>query len=146
MGIFTRTKKDTLAGKEEKTVFKATKVTKSGVEKKPTRVLSRREEVRVMKKTVSRPNDILRHLRVTEKTALLSESGAYTFEVDPRFGKKEIAEAVKTIYKVTPIKINVISIPKQAGRMLARRGKRGTTPAVKKAIVTLKKGEKIEFV
>ncbi len=81
--------------------------------------------------------------RVTEKAALLAEKGRYTFNVPENFNKKMVAEMVKKEYKVTPIRVNIARAISKAVR---RKGRPGTWSDSKKAIVYLKKGEKIEFV
>jgi large subunit ribosomal protein L23 len=87
--------------------------------------------------------NILKHPRITEKAAILAERGAYTFEVDSHATKIEIARAVKQIYNVEPVRVNIVKLP---AKKVFIRGRRGTKKAVKKAIVYLKEGDKIEFV
>ncbi|MEK7065807.1 MAG: 50S ribosomal protein L23 [Patescibacteria group bacterium] len=81
--------------------------------------------------------------RVTEKATDLSAHNAYVFNVDPRSGKKEIAEAVKAVYNVSPVSIATMRTP---GKKTNVRGRKGKTASGKKAIVYIKKGEKIEVV
>lgn len=89
-------------------------------------------------------NMVLLRPRVTEKSGIAAEShNIYTFEVAQGSTKKTVAKAVQELYKVTPEKVRVINLP--AKRVFIR-GKRGTTNAVKKALVYLKKGDKIEFI
>ena len=88
-------------------------------------------------------HDIIIRPRITEKSGLMSESaGVYTFEVRSNATKPMISVAIKGLYKVTPVKVRVINLP--AKRVFVR-GKRGTSNAVKKALVYLKKGDKIEL-
>lgn len=87
---------------------------------------------------------VLMRPRITEKAALLGESAnAYTFDVSPRANKMLVAKAVTALYKVTPVKVRVITVP--AKKVFAR-GRFGVKSGGKKALVYLKKGEKIEFV
>jgi len=87
---------------------------------------------------------IIKKPRVTEKAGIKSESqNVYTFEVVKNATKKTIAEAIQLIYKVTPIKVNVVNLP---AKKVTARGKRGVKQAVKKALVFLKKGDKIAFI
>lgn len=81
--------------------------------------------------------------RVTEKATDLSSVGAYVFNVDPRSGKKDIAAAIRAVYNVSPVSIATIRVP---GKKTNMRGRKGKTASGKKAIVYLKKGEKIEIV
>lgn len=85
----------------------------------------------------------LLRLRVTEKSALLSEQNAYTFFVADGATKPQIKAAVKEAYKVTPTQVNVIPGVK---KNTLRRGRKGVKSTNKKAIVYLKKGDKIEFI
>ena len=98
-------------------------------------------------KTTKETNHILSIIkspRVTEKAGIKSEShNVYTFEVIKGANKKTVAEAVKLVYKVTPIKINIINLP---AKKVTSRGRRGVKQSVKKALVTLKKGDKIAFI
>jgi large subunit ribosomal protein L23 len=98
-------------------------------------------------KTTQQKNHILSIIkkpRITEKAGIKSESdNVYTFEVIRGSSKKDIAEAIKQIYKVTPIKINIINLP---AKNVTARGRSGVKQAVKKALVFLKKGDKIAFI
>lgn len=80
---------------------------------------------------------------ITEKTGILSQVGVYTFQVDRSANKQTISKAVKELYKVTPVRISVIKVPM---KNIFVRGKKGSIPGMKKAMVTVKKGEKIDFV
>lgn len=86
--------------------------------------------------------DIIIKPIVTEKAAGLARSNKFVFEVSKTANKKIIAQEIKKNYKVDPVKINIINISGEK-RMI-----QGRYPAysrsVKKAIVLLKKGQKIE--
>ena len=79
---------------------------------------------------------------VTEKSILLSERGTYAFDVFPYANKKQIAEFVRSYYGVTPV---AVRIARKAGQKKFIRGRLGTKAGLKKAYVTLKAGDKIEF-
>ncbi len=81
--------------------------------------------------------------RVTEKSGIKSQDGVYTFEVNKNANKNQVANAVKALYKVSPIKVAVINV--KPSRVFVR-GKKGVVSGFKKAVVTLKKGDKIDFV
>jgi len=85
-------------------------------------------------------NIILRP-RITEKATFVSEANVHIFEVDPKASKKQIVEAFKAFYKVSPVKVNIVKNP--AKKVLVR-GKIGSKKGVKKAYVYLKKGDKLE--
>ncbi len=81
--------------------------------------------------------------RVTEKSGLLSESqNIYTFEVAKNATKYSVGQAIKALYKFTPISVHIVNLP--AKKILVR-GKPGMKSGVKKALVYLKKGDKIDF-
>lgn len=81
--------------------------------------------------------------RVTEKAGLLSQNGVYTFDVRVDANSRQIADAIKAAYKVTPVRVSVA--PVKSKTMFAR-GKSGRTVSGKKAYVYLKKGDTIEFI
>jgi large subunit ribosomal protein L23 len=86
---------------------------------------------------------ILKNPRVTEKASFSYEQDVYTFDIAPSANKTEIEKAIFELYKVKPVKVNVVRIPKKKTFI---RGKAGTKGGGKKAYVYLKKGDKIEFV
>lgn len=82
---------------------------------------------------------------ITERSTQLKEKGKYSFEVHSNATKQEIRNAVETIFKkekVEVLKVNTINVPAKI-----RRFGRNMSKAYrwKKAIVTLKPGQKIEF-
>ena len=81
--------------------------------------------------------------RVTEKSGLLSQSGVYTFEVSLAATKSTVSRAVKAMYKVTPVRVAMINLP---AKKVFVRGRHGSVAGIRKAMVTVKKGEKIDFV
>ena len=68
--------------------------------------------------------------------------GQYVFEVSPRANKIEIRKAIKKVYNVEPIKINVIRV---AGKKIRYGRTEGRTKNWKKAVITLAPGQKIEI-
>ncbi len=88
---------------------------------------------------------ILLSPRITEKGAYLSSLGAYVFNVAQKVSKKEIAQAVQTLYKVTPRKIAVLAVPRKQVKT-RNTNRMGNTAKGRKAYVYLKKGETIELV
>jgi large subunit ribosomal protein L23 len=87
---------------------------------------------------------ILRPL-ITERGTALKEKGKYLFLVAPDATKNEIGEAVEAMFKkdkVEVVKVNTARLPgkkRRFGRFLSEPGR------YKKAVVTLKAGQKIEF-
>ncbi len=86
--------------------------------------------------------EILINPKITEKSTELQEMGKYCFKVNKRANKKEIMQAVKEVFNVEPVSCNIINI---RGKKKRERYKLGYTSSWKKAIVTLKEGEKIEL-
>ncbi len=88
---------------------------------------------------------VLKTVRLTEKSnAQSAEYGQYTFEVYPTANKASIAAAVEDTFKVTVKRVNVMNILGKTTR--GRTGRPGKKSDYKKAIVTLKAGDKIELV
>ncbi|HEY9481023.1 MAG TPA: 50S ribosomal protein L23 [Candidatus Paceibacterota bacterium] len=81
--------------------------------------------------------------RVTEKAGLLSQNGTYTFDVRVDASAGSITKVIEDAYKVTVVAVR--TSPVKAKTMFAR-GKYGSTAAGKKAYVSLKKGDVIEFI
>jgi len=78
---------------------------------------------------------------LSEKSLAGVENGKYVFKVAKSANKQTINEVLKNIYKVEAIKINIInSQPEER----VRRGHKTMTRSSKKAMITLKKGQKIE--
>jgi large subunit ribosomal protein L23 len=91
------------------------------------------------------PYDIIKNPRITEKGSALAEKGGqYVFEVARDATKIEIKHAVQRIFSKTVTSVNTLNVRGKVKR--TRMGGLTTTSAKKKAIVTLKAGEKIEFV
>ncbi len=86
--------------------------------------------------------EVLKRPLITEKSSILKESDCYVFEIDKAATKPQIKQAVETAFKVKVTKVNVITVPGKLKRF-GRRYKQ--TPPMKKAVVTLKPGNKIEF-
>ena len=86
---------------------------------------------------------IIKNGRVTEKATNMQAEGAYTFDVSTGANKTEIKKAIFSLYKVHPIRINILNIPR---KKITLRGKEGVKGGGKKVVVYLKEGDKIEFI
>lgn len=85
--------------------------------------------------------DIVIRPLITEKATKLVDEGKYTFEVMQGVNKIEIKNAIEELFKVNVVKINVVNVRKKERRV----GKyEGFRPAVRKAIVTLQKGQTLD--
>jgi len=89
---------------------------------------------------------ILKHPRVTEKATVQSEKGVYVFDISPRANKKDVFEAIKSLYKVTPKKINIVKVPSKRVRLRGQQNKYGVKSGGKKAYVYVKGGDTIDIV
>jgi len=86
--------------------------------------------------------EVIRRPIVTEKNTALQEQSKYTFEVARESDKHQIRQAVEKAFKVKVIDVNVMIVPGKSRRV----GRRQVTTAQwKKAIVTLKEGQKIQI-
>ena len=83
---------------------------------------------------------IIKNPRVTEKASFASEQNVYTFDISATANKTEIKKAIFALYKVHPVKVNVLSIPRKKTMSKGIKGVRG---GGRKAFVYLKKGDKI---
>ena len=89
------------------------------------------------------PHDILIRPLVTEKSVNLAQKeNKYTFYVDKKANKIEIKRAVEELFKVKVLAVNT-AIVKGKKKRVDR--STGLTPERKKAIVTLRPGDKIEI-
>ena len=86
--------------------------------------------------------EVLRRPIVTEKNTLLQEHNKYAFEVARHADKHQIKLAVEKAFKVKVTAVNVITVPAKTRRVGRRQV---ATSPWKKAVVTLKPGQKIEI-
>ena len=86
--------------------------------------------------------EVLRRPLLTEKNTALLAQNKYAFEVAEEANKPQIEQAVETAFKVKVTAVNVMMVRGKTRRV----GRRQVlTPSWKKAVVTLKPGDKIEF-
>ena len=85
---------------------------------------------------------IIKGFRVTEKGSRLGAQNKYLFKVARDANKVEIGKAIKAIYGVGVISVNTVSV---RGKKKRVRYVMGKTPDWKKAIVTLKEGDRIDL-
>ncbi|RJP44589.1 50S ribosomal protein L23 [Candidatus Parcubacteria bacterium] len=85
---------------------------------------------------------VIRSPWVTEKSTALSETGKYVFMVKPSATKNEIKKAIQEIYRVHPTSVNIV---RRQGKQKRFRNVLGRKPEYKKAIITLREGERIDL-
>jgi large subunit ribosomal protein L23 len=87
-------------------------------------------------------HDIIRRPLITEKATDLQEQDKYVFEVARSANKLQVKGAVEKVFNVHVVDVNVVTVPGK----LKRRGRRQVpTSAWKKAIVQLKRGDRITY-
>ena len=87
-------------------------------------------------------HEVLKRPLVTEKNAMLQAQGKYAFEVNKGANKVQVKEAIEEAFKVTVMAVYIVSMPgkdKRIGRAKV------ATPSWKKAVITLKAGDKIDL-
>jgi len=89
------------------------------------------------------PYQIIKRPVISEKSTLLSErDNKYVFEVDTRANKIQIKQAIEEVFKVGVKKVRTMRVRGKSKRV---RVQIGLTRERKKAIVTLKKGDRIDL-
>lgn len=90
--------------------------------------------------------NVLKRPLVTEKYTAMNEVGKYAFEVEKKANKVEIRKAVEKLYGVT---VERVATMRTQGKLKSKYTKSGAvsgrTSTIKKAIVTLKEGDVIDF-
>ena len=92
--------------------------------------------------TPNQPALLIKRAWISERAGDLSALGKYIFIVEKKANKPEIKKAVESIYKVNVTDVNVVNVKgktKKLGKSIGR------TAAYKKAIITLKNGQKIDI-
>jgi len=88
-------------------------------------------------------SEIIKRPIITEKTMILVEQfNKYTFSVDKRANKIQIARAIEELFNVKVVKVNKINAAPKKKRVGQHTGFK---PLVTKAIVELAKEDKIEI-
>jgi large subunit ribosomal protein L23 len=86
--------------------------------------------------------EVIKTVRLTEKGTRQGEKfNQYTVVADPRASKIQIRQAVQDLFKVKVVRVNTLNV---RGKLRRQRTKQaGRSSNWKKAIVTLKAGDKI---
>jgi len=102
-------------------------------------------EIKPLKSKMKMPDNswqILKGPHITEKSTDLSKKNKYVFRVYSESNKKEIKKIISVLYNVDVLSVRIINIPKKSRRLGKTSGWR---QGYKKAIITIKKGQKIEL-
>jgi len=141
MGIFSKSKKDDkyapAKGKQAEPVSAAAK---TAAEKQPAKPAVRGP---LAKEGAGRAYRILIEPLLTEKADRQQSLGKYSFIVAPDANKQTVAEAVRDLYGVKPVAVNIVKVKGKNVRFGRTSGKQKD---VKKAIITLKEGESISAI
>jgi len=87
--------------------------------------------------------DVLRAPKMSEKTlSLKEEANQFAFEVDQRANKIQIKESIEKSFKVSVLKVRTMNVRGKKKRLGRYQGLKSNW---KKAIVTLKEGDTIEY-
>jgi large subunit ribosomal protein L23 len=93
---------------------------------------------------MNEPYDLIQTVQLTEKATLLGDKlNKYVFRVSPRANKIQIKHAIEKLFQKKVIDVNTCNY---SGKWTRTRGPLGRKAKWKKAIVTLKEGDKIELV
>jgi large subunit ribosomal protein L23 len=90
--------------------------------------------------------DVLQRPLVTEKSSYQSgKLNQYSFIVSNTATRKQVKDAIETIYDVNVLRVNIINSPAKRGRRLRSRRMLVRKSAYKKAIITLAAGQTLEI-
>ncbi len=135
MGIFSKKKTEK---KVEEAVKKTDEVKVE--EKKPVKKVKKTKKEDVKKTHGNAYKNLVRPI-ITEKVSFLGMYNQYVFEVSAKANKIEIKKSIESLYGVLPIKVNIINVRGKTTRHGRTVGKRKNW---KKAVITLKQGDKID--
>ena len=88
-------------------------------------------------------SEVLLRPTITEKSTLLHEDGQYTFQVAPRANKTLVKQAVEQNFGVKVVSVN-ITVNRGKRKRYGPRFKK--QPDIKKAVVTLRPGDRIDLI
>jgi large subunit ribosomal protein L23 len=109
-----------------------------------------KKEIAVVSTSTARTTDrnlsaVLVKPHFTEKSMNLGDKSVYTFEVKRDATKYQVRDAIKALFNVTPVKVNIVNkLP--AKRLKGSSNRMVHVQGVKKAYVYLKKGDSINLV
>ena len=90
--------------------------------------------------------DVLRRPLVTEKSSYQSgKLNQYSFIVANTATRKQVKDAIETLYDVSVVRVNVINVPAKRGRRLRSRRLLVRKAAYKKAVITLAEGQSLQI-
>lgn len=145
MSLFRRKKKkedkDQVKKPEEVKIDEKTAITKDSEKTLRTQSKAKKGKKEDLKKVHGHAYKYLIKPIITEKASSLGVYNQYVFEVAPKSNKVEIKKAIENLYGVRPLKVNIINM---RGKIVRYGRNFGRTRNWKKAIVTLRSGDKID--
>ncbi|MCB9802498.1 50S ribosomal protein L23 [Candidatus Nomurabacteria bacterium] len=138
MGIFNKKSKEEVKDAEQKDLAVKEDSAKKVV-KKATKKVDRVKNTDDLKVDVIASRILLRPV-ISEKATMANSENKYIFEVAIKANKVEVKKAIQEVYGIVPQAVNIIN---QSGKKVHFGRRAGRTKDVKKAIVTLKKGDSI---
>lgn len=148
MGIFKKKIKPTVENEEVKkekaeNVKKIEEKEKIEDKKKQKPKTETKKIVKELKQRKGVDTSILLRPIITEKATDQEVKGVYIFEVTIKANKTSIKKVIEQIYGIKPLRVNIIRV---RGKRVRYGRSTGRTKSWKKALVFLKKGDKIEFI
>jgi len=137
MGIFNKAK----TTKEEKVESAETTKAVAPKPRAPKKVADESGKGGVLKGKSNHAYNVLVKPLITEKASSMGAEGKYVFSVNPSMNKIEVKKAIRAVYNVNPVSVRMINVEGKRVRQGRTEGKKKDW---KKAIVTLREGEKIE--
>jgi large subunit ribosomal protein L23 len=90
--------------------------------------------------------EVLRRPLVTEKSSYQSgRLNQYSFIVADNATRRQVKDAIETLYDVNVVRVNIINSPAKRGRRLRSRRLLVRKPGYKKAIITLAEGQTLQI-
>lgn len=86
--------------------------------------------------------DVLLAPVITEKSTMAAEQGKVVFRVKPETTKAQVKAAIEALFNVNVVKVNTILVK---GKRKLFRGRKGERSDYKKAVITLKEGQSIDY-
>lgn len=106
------------------------------------KLVSENKEKSVKRQMFGLASEVLISPHITEKATNLNEESKYIFKIQPKSNKIGVKKAIESVYGVDVIDVRIINIPRRKRRV----GKTtGWAKGYKKAIIKIKKGQKIEI-
>lgn len=92
-------------------------------------------------------HNIIKRVPITEKSGQLSANeNKYVFDVDVKATRTQVADAIATFFNVKVVKVNIVRRPGKLKRSRTQRGRVVRMENIKRAIVSVAEGQKIEII